>query len=274
MLRASDFEAVQNCSGGDLLGLTPAGLERAGVEPVGNRPAEVIDLYAGNDGVLPVGRFLILPGCNPVDVQHLQREVPAVAGLGTTNRHDQVFAIAGRAARDVLAQIGESILPGYFAVSNLAPLRPAGSDGAAGAVVRAARRIVCQRNKARGFVADDVGFDHVEILAGEVVVVFQRAAAVAQGVEVVAQLVVDLLLRDTPASREAVQLGGSKGAFLGAVVRAHGGALASSLLARCKFGQDDATLLGDALFVVPGLGCHQNLTKTRPLLPLFLRTSR
>ena len=82
--------------------------------------------------------------------------------------------------------------------------------GDARAVVGGPRRVINERDKARGVWADQVGFDDIEVISRKIVVVFKRAGAVAQGVEVVFEFVVDFLLRDLPARGQAVELGRCK----------------------------------------------------------------
>ncbi len=135
---------------------------------------------------------------------------------------DERFSIARGAADDGMAQFCEVDLAGGFAGAALAPCGPCRLNGLASERVGAARGVVGVGNQRRRGLADEVGFDDVEVAAQEIVVVFQRARAGAQGVEVVAQLVGDGVADDAPAFGQPVELGSREGALL------RGGGMAST----------------------------------------------
>ena len=174
LFRPLHLEAVQHGAGLDPLGAAVVDTTAA-AEMVGDRLADAIDLDASDDGIDAGRGFAVVPGGQAVDVEQLQGEAPCVAGWLAAMNDDQAFAVAGTAAGERLAKFGEGILASDLAVAALPPLSPGIADGAPGAVVRASRGIIDQRNQARGRIADDVGFDDVEVVAGVVVIVFQRA---------------------------------------------------------------------------------------------------
>ena len=202
--------AVDDGFGVDALHAAVAGIQRAGVEVVGDWLADAIDFDAGNNGVVALRGKPAVPGGEAVDVNDLQGVAVFVSSGATEDGQDQAFAIARGATGDGLADFGERVAAGDFADFAFRPVGPGVLNGDAGAIIRGAGRVVDQRDEARRIGADEVGFDDVEVVASEVVVVFQRARAVAQGVEVVADLVVDFFLRDLPARGQAIELGGSK----------------------------------------------------------------
>ena len=97
----------------------------------------------------------------------------------------------------------------------LEPAFPGALDGVAGELVRVAGCVVGERDKPRAGVADDVGFDHLQVALRIVVVALELARSANERVKIGAQLVVDALACGTPRVGEAVETGAGKGAGVG-----------------------------------------------------------
>ena len=180
-----------------------------------HRAAVGIHLHAHDHrvGAVPA----VVGGVDAVHVDQLQRVAKAVSRLRPAHAPDQKLAVARQAAHQRLAQVAQRLPARHVALAR--PLAPGLLDGRIGQAVGLARPVLHAHLQADAARADHVVLDHRAELARVVIVVDQLARAVAQSVQIAAQLLVEALRRGQPVGRQAVNARRLEAAHLGATRR-------------------------------------------------------
>ena len=180
-----------------------------------HRTAVGVHLHAHDHGVVAVPA--VVGGVDAVHVDQLQGVAEAVACLRPAHAPHQELAVTRQPAHQGFAQVAQRLPARHIALAG--PLAPCLLDGRIGQAVGLARPILHAHLQADAARADHVVLDHRAELARVVVVVDQLARAVAQAVQVAAQLLIDRLRRGQPVGRQAVDARCLKAAHLGATRR-------------------------------------------------------